>query len=83
MILELICDILKSLILYIIGLLPIWQGLYLPIDLVSWFGNILTSVAYFLPVTDLLMMFGFWILTKNFHIIWKSIQRMWDALPFT
>lgn len=83
MIVEVILNLLKTLLIGLINLLPSLDGLTLPAGFISWLQNIIGLSAYFLPIVDFLIMFGFWILVINFQLVWKVIQRVWDALPFT
>ena len=84
MITEFILDALKELFLLILSPLPVlditmnWQSEFL-----DWFTDIVSTVSYFLPMADLLLMFGLWFAITNFEILWKIITRIWDALPFT
>lgn len=48
-----------------------------------WFIDLLNLVSYLLPVKGLLTIFFLWLAIKNFHFIWRLIQRVWDALPLT
>ncbi|GAB6107493.1 hypothetical protein JCM19376_14490 [Fusibacter bizertensis] len=52
-------------------------------EIVQFIGNIIYNVGYFLPMPTLLLIFTLWLATKNFELIWRLIQRVWDALPFT
>lgn len=83
MIIEGILYVIKIALEFIFSLLPTLDILQLPIGFIEWFVNILKGVSYFLPITDFLIMFGVWIAVTNFQIVWKLLQRLWDALPFT
>lgn len=83
MIFEPIFNAIKSVVLYMIGLLPTMDFMQLPQNFMTWFTDIMSASAYFLPLADFLIMFGIWLFVVNFEIIWKAIQRVWDALPFT
>lgn len=82
MLVELIMDILKGLFLFIVDLIPLLDKVVLPLGFLNWFNNILYTTAFIFPVADLLIMLSIWIATRNFHVIWRVLQRIWDALPF-
>lgn len=81
MITELLINIFVTPLELIISLLPSLNFLTLPSELSVWFANILMSVGYFLPVADLLVIFGLWMLVVNFNVVWKLILRIWDSIP--
>lgn len=83
MIIELILDMIKGVLLFIINLIPLLDKVALPLGFINWFNDILYTTAFIFPVADLLIMLGIWIATRNFHVVWRIIQRIWDALPFT
>jgi len=82
MITELLINIFVIPLELIISLLPSLNFLTLPTELAVWFANILLSVGYFLPIADLLVIFGLWMLVINFNVVWKLILRIWDSIPF-
>jgi len=55
----------------------------IPADIVTTFMNWIYGIGYILPIGDFFIMLGIWFAVTNFHLIWKIIQRLWDALPFT
>jgi hypothetical protein len=66
----------------ILSLLPqIDAGI--PADIATGFMQLIYGIGYVFPVIDFLIMLGIWFAVTNFHVIWKLIQRLWDALPFT
>ena len=81
MITELLINIFVTPLELIISLLPSLNFFTLPNELAVWFANILLSVGYFLPVADLLVIFGLWMLVINFNVVWKLILRIWDSIP--
>lgn len=83
MIIEAILTVIKVALEFIFSLLPTLDLLQMPIGFIEWFINVLSGVSYFLPITDFLIMFGLWMAITNFQIVWKLLQRIWDALPFT
>lgn len=83
MLLELIFNLIKKLLLFIVNALPAMPSIDIPNNLVDKFTNICTGVSYFLPMESLLAIFGIWVTYKFVIINWKVIQRVWDALPFT
>jgi hypothetical protein len=80
MILQGLLSLIKLVLKGIIALIPNLSGLTIPAGFMDWFVNIVQASAYFLPLTDMLVMFGIWMLVINFHIVWKIIQRLWDAI---
>lgn len=52
-------------------------------ETMTWLVGIFASVAYVLPVTDILHMILVNFVVHNFAILWKLLFRIWDALPFT
>ena len=83
MIIEAILNLIALVIKGIIAILPDMGSLSLPTGFLEWFVNLLNGTAYFLPIGDFLIMFSIWLIVINWQIIWKVIQRIWDALPFT
>ena len=81
MITELLINIFVIPLNLIISLLPTLNFRTLPSEITVWFANILLSVGYFLPVADLLVIFGLWMLVINFNVVWKLILRIWDSIP--
>lgn len=84
MITEGILNIIKSVMIWFFNLIPahvqtVGAGLG---GVAETFIDIIQSVAYVLPVGDILIMFGIWFGIYTFAISWKIIQRIWDALPF-
>lgn len=55
----------------------------IPADIVTTFMQFIYGIGYILPVSDFFIMLGIWFVVTNFHLIWRIIQRLWDALPFT
>lgn len=66
----------------ILSLLPSIDA-EIPSEIVENFVEWIRGIGYILPVGDFFVMLGIWFAVTNFHIIWKTIQRLWDALPFT
>lgn len=52
-------------------------------EIVSFISGLVYNVGYFLPMPTLVIVFSLWLATKNVELIWRLIQRVWDALPFT
>ena len=55
----------------------------IPADIAADFMQWIYGIAYVFPLADFFVMLGIWFVVTNFHVIWKLIQRLWDALPFT
>jgi hypothetical protein len=83
MIIEAVFGVIKLLLKAIIALIPNLSALSLPDGFMDWFTSTVQLSAYFLPLGDFFLMFGIWMVVINFSIVWKIIQRVWDALPFT
>jgi len=82
MITELLIDIFLSPLQLIISLMPSLSFISLPDGLYTWFADIASTVGFFLPITDLILMFSLWILISNFEFFWKLILKIWDLIPF-
>ncbi len=82
MIIESIFDVLKVVIIFNMQILP-KINISIPADVGIKIAEIINSVKYFLPVKDLGLMLLITLVVTNWWIIWKSLQRIWDALPFT
>ena len=84
LILEGIINVVMALFTTIITAInPILGGLDIPNDVVTTIKDIIESVAYFVPVADLAIMLGISLMVNYWHVMWRIIQRVWDALPFT
>lgn len=55
----------------------------IPADIATDFMQLIYGIGYVFPINDFFIMLGIWFAVTNFHVIWKLIQRLWDALPFT
>lgn len=71
-----------SLLLAVLDFIPTLR-ITIPSDLLSWFSDLINAVAWFFPISDVFLIFGIWVTVTNFNLLWKLIQRVWDALPFT
>lgn len=84
MIVELIIQAMMSLFIVLLSLLnPVIGFLDIPNDLSTQIMDIILGTAYFMPVVDLGIMLMISLALVSWHAIWKIIQRVWDALPFT
>ena len=84
MIVELIIQAMMSLFIVLLSLLnPVIGFLDIPNDLSGQILDIILGTAYFMPVIDLGIMLMISLALVSWHAIWKIIQRVWDALPFT
>ncbi len=83
MLVELIVGAIVSVFVGLLSLLPAFTSFVIPDGVLTWFSSILGMVGYFVPVRDLLVMLGIWLAVVNFSVVWRLIQRAWDALPFT
>lgn len=82
MILEGLISMIVGALKGILSLLPQIDA-NIPADIATDFMQWIYGIGYVFPVTDFLVMLGIWFVVTNFHVIWKIIQRLWDALPFT
>lgn len=82
MIIEGIFTVIFGALKIVLNLLPTID-ISMPTGFFTWFTQIVSASAYFLPLVDFFVMMGIWFAVVNFQIIWKTIQRIWDALPFT
>lgn len=84
MIIELIIQSMISLFAFILSLLsPVIGFMDIPNDISEQILDIIRGTAYFMPVVDLGIMLIISLALVSWHAIWKLIQRVWDALPFT
>ena len=84
MIVELIIQAMISLFVYLLSLLnPVVGFLDIPNDVAAQILEIIYGTAYFMPVVDLGIMLMINLALVSWHVVWKIIQRVWDALPFT
>lgn len=51
-------------------------------EIITFISEIMELVSYFLPLTDLVLIFSLWILIINFNFIWKVITKVWESIPF-
>lgn len=82
MILEGLISLIVGTLKGVLSLLPQIDA-EIPADIVTTFMQWIYGIGYILPVSDFFIMLGIWFVVTNFHLIWKIIQRLWDALPFT
>lgn len=84
MITELIIQAMMNLFMLILSLLnPVIGFLDIPNDISMQILDIIYGTAYFMPVVDLGIMLLISLALVSWHAVWKIIQRVWDALPFT
>lgn len=84
MIVEFFIQAMISLFIVILSLLnPVIGFLDIPNDLSGQILDIILGTAYFMPIVDLGIMLMISLALVSWHAIWKIIQRVWDALPFT
>ena len=84
MIIELFIQAMTNVFILIISLLnPVIGFLDIPNDISTQILEIVYGTAYFMPVVDLGIMIMINLALVSWHVVWKIIQRVWDALPFT
>lgn len=84
MIVELIIQAMMNVFILILSLLsPVIGFLDIPNDVSAQILEIIYGTAYFMPVVDLGIMLLISLALVSWHAVWKIIQRVWDALPFT
>ena len=83
MLVELIVTPIVGVFVGLMSLLPAFTSFVIPEQVLTWFSNVMSMAAYFLPVGDFIVMLGVWLAVVNFSVVWRLIQRAWDALPFT
>lgn len=84
MIIELIIQAMMNVFILILSLLsPVIGFLDIPNDVSAQILEIIYGTAYFMPVVDLGIMLLISLAFVSWHAVWKIIQRVWDALPFT
>lgn len=80
MIVDMIVYILREFVLGSLSLLPVLDAT-IPGDIVAQFFVIVSTVSYFLPMSDLYIMFGIWFALQNFSIIWALLCKIREWLP--
>lgn len=83
MIIEGLFDPIFSLLQFIIGIFPSMVSIAIPSEIYSIIDYLFEMSAYFVPLSDIGIMFGIFISVTNFHFIYSIIMRIWDALPLT
>lgn len=83
MLVELLVTPIVGVFVGLMNLLPAFTAFVVPEEVLTWLGSVMSMAGYFLPVWDFLVMLGIWLAVVNFTVIWRLIQRAWDALPFT
>lgn len=84
MIIELIIQAMMNVFILILSVLnPVIGFLDIPNDISTQILEIIYGAAYFMPVVDLGIMLLISLALVSWHAVWKIIQRVWDALPFT
>lgn len=83
MILEGIFNLFFSFINFLISLLPQFDAISIPSNMLEGFIYIFDLCNYFLPCGDMVLIFGLWLSVVNGQFIYSLIMRLWDALPFT
>lgn len=84
MIIEFIFNMFKGALILLIELIPVPDVSFGSLDaVINSFVEMLQVISYFLPVGDIIVMLRIWFGIYTFNIVWKLIQRLWDALPLT
>lgn len=83
MILEIVLNLIKSLLLIVINLLPTVETFSLPVEMMAWVTNIFSSVAWIVPIDRLMPIFVISFALTNFELVKNIFFRLWDSLPFT
>ena len=84
MIVELIIQAMISLFVFLLSLLnPVVGFLDIPNDVSTQILDIVYGTACFMSVVDLGIVIMMSLALVSWHVVWKIIQRVWDALPFT
>lgn len=84
MIVEVILNIFKTVLIWLVGLVPAPEVNLSGLDtMINSFIEMLQAIAYFFPVGDIILILRIWLGIWTFNIVWKLVQRLWDALPLT
>lgn len=84
MITQAIIDFFINILVYIIDLLPnALSRTAIPSNIFSALDYLGDLSAYFLPITDIALIFGFTLAFTNWRLIYSVVMRIWDALPLT
>ena len=82
MITEILLNMIKLPLLGLLKLLPV-INITIPSGIQDWFTGAVQSVAFLLPVGDILIMMGVTLALVNFKFIWRLVTKLWSMLPFT
>lgn len=84
MITQAIINFFINIFVYIIDLLPgSVSRVAIPSNIFSALDYLGDLSAYFLPISDIALIFGFMLAITNWRLIYSIVMRIWDALPLT
>ena len=84
MITQAIINFFINIFVYIVDLLPeSLSGISIPSNIFSALDYLGELSAYFLPIADIALIFGFMLAITNWRLIYSIVMRIWDALPLT
>lgn len=67
----------------LLNLVPKLDTVQIPDGIFSALSYLTDFAGYFLPLSDLALIFGLYVVVTNFRFIYNLFFRLWDALPFT
>ena len=82
MILELILMPIMNLMITNLSGIPVVEMASLPADILTFFVSTISVCGYFLPIGDMLIMFGIWVSYTVFRLNINFFKALWEAIPF-
>ncbi|WP_312700566.1 hypothetical protein [Sedimentibacter sp.] len=82
MILELLLIPAMNLMIHMLSGIPVVEMITMPSDVLTFIINIIAVCGYFLPLGDMLVMFGIWVAYTVFRLNINFFKALWEAIPF-
>ena len=82
MLLELVLIPAMNLMINALSGIPVLEIITLPADIISFLVNVIAVSGYFLPLGDMLIMFGIWVSYTAFRLNINFLKSLWESIPF-
>ena len=82
MLLELVLIPAMNLMINALSGIPVLEIITLPADIISFLVNVIAVSGYFLPLGDMLIMFGIWVSYTVFRLNINFLKSLWESIPF-
>ena len=83
MILEGLADLAYNILSYIIDFIPSFDLIVIPTGIFTALDYIAEMAGFFIPMGDVVVMLGIFVVIHYFKFFYNLFFRLWDALPFT